>query len=84
MKEIPAVDLIAFAGYEWICSECEALNSEIEANETVVCDSCKKVFNTNPPESPKAENNGMKIELWEIVIVGVILAMGIFIIQGIK
>ena len=48
-KEMQTVDLIA-SGYEWTCPECGNLHHEIEANGPVVCDCCKKVFETNPPE----------------------------------
>ncbi len=47
--EMETVDMIA-SGYEWVCPNCETLNSEIEAATTVTCVTCSGVFETNPPE----------------------------------
>lgn len=43
------VDIIA-SGYEWICPDCEILNTEIEITEKVKCICCDAEFEVNPPE----------------------------------
>lgn len=43
------VDIIA-SGYEWICSQCDTENKEIEWTSIVTCTKCNISFMTNEPE----------------------------------
>ncbi len=49
MADMEQVDIIA-SGYEWICPECNAFNTEIEIREFVTCGECDADFTTAPPE----------------------------------
>lgn len=43
------VDVIV-SGYEWICTNCNELNKEIEYKEKVVCSDCGTEFEAELPE----------------------------------
>jgi len=45
------VDVVA-SGYEWICpnEDCEQFNTHYEWNSKVICATCKREYETNPPE----------------------------------
>lgn len=42
------VDCVA-SGYEWICPECEHLNTIIEWTQTAICSECKTIVELNNP-----------------------------------
>lgn len=44
-----SVSLIA-SGYEWMCPNCDYLNTEIEIVEVVKCRECYHVYNTDEPD----------------------------------